>query len=519
MKRVFGIAAALILGMSVIACSHNREIPTQLTAKPDSTPAITATVVGGASIRVTATVGEVATLGPTLSDEIINPTNTITPEPTVVQELANSTKYNLKIDLDYQKLTANVAELVEFRNPSDKPLNQLVFIVEPNRYPNGFEIQQVTTIDSPTKLMYSIESNLLKLDLDPALPADELIKLSFNFRLVLPAIPPPSDQYKPQPYGYTSKQVNIVDWYLFLPPLSQAGDWLVHKPSYFGEYLVYPQADFQVELNLINASSDVIVAASAKNLVAENGGYEYELKAARSFSLSLSSYYQVSEMVVDGVNVISYYFGIEQAAGEEALNATAGALKLYSEVYGPYPHDTMTVVEADFLDGMEYDGLYFLSNGFYNLYDGSPKGYLTIIAVHETAHQWFYGRVGNDQALEPWLDESFCTFSELLYYEKMYPELVDWWWYYRVNFYEPVGMINLPVYDYTGFTPYRNAVYLRGAEFLYELRAAIGSDLFTTTLQKYVTDYSGKIATTQDFMREFGLDGGAQQELLSKYFK
>ncbi len=506
MKRMYAILVVIILGVNLIACSHIGSLY-QPKSKLTKTPTLTEIV------------GEGETLTPSATAEPEIPTVTISPEPTVAPETFNIPKYDLKIDLDYQKLTANVVELVDFRNPSDIPLSQLVFIVEPNRYPNGFEVQQLAAIDNPATLTYSIESNQLKLDLNPALTPGEVITLLFTYRLVLPAIPPPSEQYKPQPYGYTNKQINIVDWYLFLPPLNSEGEWIVHKPSYFGEYLVFPQADFRVELNLINAPTGIVVAASAKNQATDNGRYTYELKAARSFSISLSNYYEVGAQTVNGVTVLSYYFGIQRTAGEEALHASANALELYSKVYGPYPHDTLTVVEADFLDGMEYDGLYFLSNGFYNLYDGSPKGYLTIIAVHETAHQWWYGRVGNDQALEPWLDESFCTFSELLYYENIYPELVDWWWYYRVNFYEPVGMINLPVYDYTGFTPYRNAVYLRGAEFLYELRAAMGKDIFATTLQKYVSDYSGKIATTQDFMREFGLANGSQQELLSKYFK
>ena len=31
---------------------------------------------------------------------------------------------------------------------------------------------------------------------------------------------------------------------------------------------------------------------------------------------------------------------------------------------------------------------------------------------HETAHQWFYSLVGNDQARDPWLDEGLATWAE-----------------------------------------------------------------------------------------------------------
>ena len=168
-------------------------------------------------------------------------------------------------------------------------------------------------------------------------------------------------------------------------------------PSYFGEFLVYPYADYHVELSLKNAPGDILVAASAMNRSTEKDRYLYELNGARTFALSLNSGFDVDETTTDGVTVRSYFSNAERGAGEEVLRATANALKLYSELYGKYPRDILSVVEADFLDGMEYDGLFFLSKAFYNLYDGTPKGYLTFIAVHETAHQWFFSQVGNDQ--------------------------------------------------------------------------------------------------------------------------
>ena len=34
-----------------------------------------------------------------------------------------------------------------------------------------------------------------------------------------------------------------------------------------------------------------------------------------------------------------------------------------------------------------------------------------LITAHETAHQWFYSLVGNDQARDPWLDESLASWA------------------------------------------------------------------------------------------------------------
>jgi hypothetical protein len=446
------------------------------------------------------------------------------PVPTLVQTESPSSGesrpyYELKAEIDHAARTAAVEEVVHYTNLTDREMAELLFIAEPNRYSNGFKLISVDAPGGQVALDYSLESNRLTVRLNPGLPPGDRIQLAFQYELVLPAIPPPSDMLKPQPYGYTDHQLNLVDWYLFIAPLAENGEWLAHKPSYFGEFLVYPAADYWVEVNLVNAPADLLVAASAENQSIELGKYRYELQAARTFALSLNSGYESAETRIRGVTVRSYFAGFDRAAGEAALAATTAALDLYSDLFGEYPRQSLSVVEADFLDGMEFDGLYFLSKAFYNLYDGTQKGYLTFIAVHETAHQWFFGQVGNDQALEPWLDEAWCTFSELLYYEHYFPELVDWWWYYRVKFYEPVGFIDQPVYEYPGFTAYRNAVYLRGAQFLNELRAAQGEEEFFMRTKAYLSKYSGKISTAKGFFEEFGLLSENDQDLITRYFR
>ena len=37
---------------------------------------------------------------------------------------------------------------------------------------------------------------------------------------------------------------------------------------------------------------------------------------------------------------------------------------------------------------------------------GTPSANLRYLVTHETAHQWFYGLVGNDQARQPFADEA-----------------------------------------------------------------------------------------------------------------
>jgi hypothetical protein len=414
---------------------------------------------------------------------------------------------------------AEIIQDVSLNNYSARPIKELALIVEPNRFFNGFELYNLTVSDRPAIERYGLEGNLLTIPIDPPIEPGMRVTVHLEYRLNLPEIPPPSDTTKPQVYGYTDRQTNLVDWFPLIPPIDKDGNWIIHEPSYFGEYLVYPLADFDLELTLNNTGRPLVVAASSLGNNQDNV-YGFSLKNARNFVISMSPDYQVAEIQEGDLTILSYFYPLDAAAGNAVLTHTQEAARLYSDLFGNLPRQSISVVEADFLDGMEFDGLYFLSRGFYNLFDGSPKGYLTAISVHETAHQWWYASVANDQALEPWLDEAFSTYAERLYYEKYYPELVSWWWSYRVDFYDPSGKIDLPVYEYQGFWIYRNAVYLNGARFLESLRSTLGDETFFEILKSYFTENQGKIATGSDFWSLLRDKNGKDfSELIEQYFE
>jgi hypothetical protein len=427
---------------------------------------------------------------------IEQPTQSHTPLP---QAGRLPTQYRLVARYDHARHALAVNQSIHYTNDTLASLPDLVLLVEANRYPGVFQLDRLSWGTGEAVQDYSLEANRLVIPLPQPISPGGQLALEIAYNLALPPIPEDSDEYKPVPFGYTSRQVNLVDWFPFLPPYRAGAGWLAHDPWFFGEHQVYAVADYEVEIEVSGSAEPLVLAASS--LPASQGGntYRYTLAGARTFAISLSPYYQVYTRQVGTTTVQSYGLPYFEEGAQAALQYTAEALEIYNELFGAYPHPSLSVVVADFLDGMEYDGLYFLSRGFYNLYDGTPAGYLTIIAVHETAHQWWYGRVGNDQALEPWLDEALCTYSERLYYEFSRPELADWWWAYRVGYYKPAGRVNGSVYDYSGFRPYRDAVYLRGAQFLEALRQQVGDEAFFAFLKDYPARMAGKQATSEDF--------------------
>jgi aminopeptidase N len=144
---------------------------------------------------------------------------------------------------------------------------------------------------------------------------------------------------------------------------------------------------------------------------------------------------------------------------------------------------------------------------------------LVDIAVHETAHQWWFGSVGSDQALEPWLDEALATYSERLFYEKNYPAVTAWQ-AFRVDAYAPAGWVDTDIYHGLDFRTYANAVYLRGAQFLQALRDRIGDETFFAFLKDYAAQMAGKRATAADFFRILRAHTGAEiTDIVSAYFQ
>jgi hypothetical protein len=409
-------------------------------------------------------------------------------------------------ELDYFNKMVMVDQLISIPQPSALELDELVISVPPNFWPNTFVLEELTWNGSKLDAGYNLDGVLLTITLPDLWQPGQIGYLGVSYRLELPPQKLREDiGYGPFPFGYTDLQINLVDWYLQVPPYQEDEGWIVHQPWLFGEYLVYPLTDFDVTL-VVN---DPALITAASTTGEKNGGQlSYQLENARNFAFSVSPHYQVSEVDVNGTMIYSYIFPFYSIPGQAALEATREAVDLYSSLFGPYHQDSLSLVQADFNHGMEYEGLFFLNKSFFDTYNGSQESYLTAIAVHETAHQWWYGKVGNDQALEPWLDEALCTYSELLYYENLYPDAVNWWWETRVDYFNPTGVIDRSIYDFKEYTDqylaYRDATYLQGAKFLVRLRETLGEEEMEIFLREYANQHEKQIASKDDFFSLLG---------------
>jgi len=403
------------------------------------------------------------------------------------------TRYYLDAHLDYELKTLAVAQTIIYTNNTGTALTELPLMIPPAHHPKVFSLESLQTNPAHTQVTYDGARIDVQLDL-PLAPGQQLeISLDYQLRL---------SQGWGTP-GYTDRQVLLADWYPMIPPYREGTGWLIHSPGEVGEFLVYPLNHFYLNLCLKPSQPELIVAASAPLFEMQDTCYRYQVENRRNFSLAVSPFYRVASATSDLVTVRAYSFPEHAHLAQRAAERAVEAWTTFTDLLGENPRDYLSIVEAEIFDGLETDGLIYLSDWYYQTADPTPQNYFELLVVHETVHQWFYGMVHNDQALEPWLDEALATYSELLYYEIHHPTLIDWWWDDRVSAYEPEGMVNTTIYNHRQYRPYINAVYLRGALFLQALRDEIGEEAFFTGLKTYAQPGDEDIRASADFFDVF----------------
>ncbi|MEO8392745.1 MAG: M1 family metallopeptidase, partial [Chloroflexota bacterium] len=408
-------------------------------------------------------------------------------------------------------------------------LTDIVFDVEANRFPAIFTLSSVNANLGVSS--YEMTGRRLTITLDKPFAPGCILEIDLAFTLHVPEVGEGANAYGGY-FGYTENQLNLGQW---LPMLAirRGGEWITHEVSAIGEQVVVDVADWNVTVS-VNDATDKLMIAAPGTLVEHDAAakrWHYTMQNAREFTISLSPLFVVQTAESErGVDVELYTYAdqtSDTAKGkidnaQQALDAATQALSMYADLFGAFPYERYIVVEGDFPDGMEFSGIVFVSDQWFRTNTGTAESYLTIITVHETSHQWWYARVGSDQALNPWMDEALAAYSEYIFFEEHYPDLKKWWWNFRVDSY--VGQnyngkrVDSSVYDFETARDYINAVYLRGAHMLDDLRGLLGTDVFFDWLRRYAQVGQNRVVTPDVFWSLLTPDQLAKTQLIrSKY--
>lgn len=300
------------------------------------------------------------------------------------------------------------------------------------------------------------------------------------------------------------------NWYPIMA-INDRGNW--RKDPYYplGDPFYSDTADYRVDITMPSDYQAVSTGLEVSRTQSNNlTTYSWYAQNVRDFAWSASNRYHILERQTGGVLVRSAYFG-ERRWGLLALDLATRAIEVYERLFGPYQYASLTVAEAQLriFGGMEYPGFVVMSPYGQRDTTVAEAGRIEREIAHEVAHQWWYASVGNDQILEPWLDEATATYVTTLYFAEVYgPQELQT--FRQDKYATPMLPISSPLTAFREWREYWLTVYVKGSYLLDELSLRVGQAVFLRIMQDYYQQFSGRIAHTDGFIRVISVNAGPE---------
>ena len=450
----------------------------------------------------------------------------------ISRDLSN---YEISLDFDTETKSAKASLSLDYINSSEDGLNELKFHLYPqffkenatdlvvsstklnDAYPNGmdyseFEIERVFVSGQDVSVQYQGEyDSILLVPLSNALLPNERVDILIEFSFQLP-----NCEHR---FGYGENTINLGNFY---PIVCVYENGAFDESGYNsnGDPFYSELANYSVTINLDNGNYDVAGTGEKTDTRLKDGKYQttFNAKLVRDFAMVLSDKFELISKRVEDVSVEYYYFS-DSNAGEH-LRAGVDAIETFSELFGEYPYSTFSIVKTDFIyGGMEYPNLVMISADIENSDD-----YKNVI-IHETAHQWWYGMVGNDEYTYPWLDEALTEYSTLLFYDynsnynlshsEMLEASKSNYTLFVTVYRDVLGDLDTSmraVDEYSSEAEYTYCTYVKGVLMYESLYQLIGKDDFLSGLKNYFQDNKYTNATPADLINSFEKSCGSDLE-------
>jgi hypothetical protein len=389
-------------------------------------------------------------------------------QETVPTETGNPLSYEIWVELDDAAKTLRGREQIIWRNMTQDEVSDMWFHLYWNAFKNEksamleesrregslgrqaekdswgwIDISRITLADG-TDLGPTLEFMIPD---QPAFPGDQTVA-----RVLFPMPVGPGEEVRleiefeskiPRTIarsGYYQNSYFIAQWFPKPGVYEEGRGWNCHQYHLNSEFFA-DFADFIVHLT-VPASFVVGASGKQKSAVSAPDGktvtYTFEqsrihdfawtadpdfLKVERDFiaarevtekeyaDLSEKTGLPAEELKLPDVKMILLIEPEHRKQTERHFKALRMALKYYGLWFGPYPYETVTMVDPPFRTasgGMEYPTLFTAGTGV--LTDKkvlSPEG----VIIHEFGHGYWYGLAANNEFEEAWLDEGINTYS------------------------------------------------------------------------------------------------------------
>ena len=438
----------------------------------------------------------------------------------------NVNEYTMTIAVDEINHTASVLQTTNYINNSDNALDNICFhlyansfdkgvankpvssLYESKAYPHGesygnikISSVKIDGVDATTTLEGG-DKTILSVALLSSLYPNDRVSVEFEYVVTLPNIN--------HRFGYGDNAINLCNFYP-IACVFENGNFSKQEYHYNGDPFYSDMANYDVT---IKNFENYIVATSgnqiSQKVVDHQKITKVSAKAVRDFAIVLSDKFKTISTKVNNTTVNYYYYNDQNS--ELSLQTAVDSLNTFNDMIGKYPYQNLSVVESNFVHGgMEYPNLVMISDNLEKYED-----YQNTI-IHEIAHQWWYGMVGNNEYDYGWLDEGLTEYTTALFYEKnsnynlKYDDIINsanssycmFVEVYTDIFGTVDTSMNRTLNEYKTEPEYIYISYVKGTLLFDSLRDIVGSKTFFKCLKAYFKTYQGKNATPFDLINCF----------------
>ncbi|XP_065866554.1 aminopeptidase M1-like, partial [Euphorbia lathyris] len=233
----------------------------------------------------------------------------------------------------------------------------------------------------------------------------------------------------------------------------------------------------------------------------------------------------IEDTTADGIKVGVYCPVGSSEKGKYALNIAVKALDLYTDYFSmPYPLPKLDMVAVpEFAGGaMENYGL-IIYREIDLLHDdllstADRKQRLTIVVLHEVAHQWFGNLVTMEWWTHLWLNEGFATWISYMATDRLFPEWKIWTQFLQLTssglHIDALGEshpIEVEIQHVRSVGEIFDVIsYKKGSAVIRMLQGYLGDEIIQNSLVSYMKKYAWGNAKTEDLWSIISEESGVQ---------
>jgi hypothetical protein len=376
--------------------------------------------------------------------------------------------YTIDVELNDENHTLNGMEYIDYTNNSPNDLGFIWFHLWPNAYKdNSTALCKQKVENGSTSLYYASENergninglnfkvdgkivrwdynpehiDICKLILNKPIRAGESIRITTPFFVKIP-------DAKFSRLGHVDQSYMITQWYP-KPAVYDNDGWhpmpYLDQGEFYSEfgsfdvsitlpsnYTVGATGDLQNigEINRLNQlakATDTITKFSddlsfplsdltTKTLrYTQNNIHDFGWFADKRFHV-LKGEVEVPH-TKEKITLWTMFTNNEADLWKNSIEYMHDAVYYYSLWNGDYPYKQCTAVDGTISagGGMEYPNVTVIG-------ESATAYLLEEVIMHEVGHNWFYGMLGNNERLHPWMDEGLNSHNEMRYMRTKYPD-------------------------------------------------------------------------------------------------